>query len=261
MPLTSSNRVLKIATVAASLALVSGCSLLPAPVPMKKIVEVEQSNAKCFVLLLPGAGDHAKTFREQGFIDLLTGSGASLEVVAADATMGYYFKGVAAERIETDVMGPLLAVPHRADQKVWLIGPSMGGFGSLHYAQRVGHIDGVLAIAPYLGDSSIADEVQRAGGLKAWPADKKEPITEKNYQRQLWSWLHRVVTGEEPGPSIYVGWGTGDDLGVAGAVVGRALPEGHVFHAEGPHDWAPWRDVLKQFLKTEEFQKSCAPGN
>ena len=195
MSLSTSIQALKIATVVAGVALTSGCGLLPAPLPMKKIIEVDRSDAKCLVVLLPGAGDHAKTFREQGFIDLLTGSGASLEVVAADATMGYYYRGIAAERIEADVIAPVRSLPRRADQKVWLIGPSMGGFGSMHYAERVGHVDGVLAIAPYLGDASIADEVQRAGGLKAWAGDKNEPITEENFQRQLWSWLHRDTTG------------------------------------------------------------------
>jgi pimeloyl-ACP methyl ester carboxylesterase len=212
--------------------------------------------AKCLVLLLPGAGDSDSTFREQGFIDALAATGASLDVVAANATMGYYFKGIAPARIEADVAAPSRAL---GAQKVWVVGMSMGGFGALSYAQQyTDHVDGVLALAPYLGAASLAKEVQDAGGLSRWSPDPKAPLTEANYQRQLWSWLHRLVIEKEAGPSLYVGYGDDDKLGAQDSVLANALPTGHVFHTPGGHDWAPWLALLKQFLGSAEFRESCA---
>lgn len=230
------------------------CALLSAPIPMAKIVEQHTPQAKCLVLLLPGVGETAAAFRERGFIDALQASGASLDVVAANATLGYYFKGIAATRLEADVAAPARAM---GAQKVWLIGISMGGFGVLHYAQQnVDHVDGVLALAPYLGSASIAKEVQGAGGLAKWTPDPTAPLTEANYQRQLWGWLHRVVTQQEAGPTLFLGYGD-DDLGTEGAVLASALPAGHVLHTPGGHAWAPWLTLLKEFLNTPEFKTSC----
>ena len=239
------------------LLLLGGCRFLPAPLPMAKIVEAQPKSgpAKCLFVLLPGAGDHAAIFREQGFIDLLQGTGWSVDLVAADATMGYYYRGIAAERIELDV-----AAPSRAGQQhIWLVGTSMGGFGTFHYAQQYPeHVDGILAIAPYLGAKSVAEEVSTAGGLAKWTADPKAKLTEDNFQRQLWSYLHRVIVGEEKGPSFYVGYGDADDLGTQDAVLAAALPPDHVFHAPGGHDWPVWRELLKQFLVTPEVKAACA---
>lgn len=239
--------------------LLCSCRFLPAPIPMAKIVEAQQPNtpAKCLFILLPGAGDHAATFREQGFVDQLQGTGWSVDLVAADATMGYYFKGIAAERIEVDVAAP----SRLGQQQVWLIGTSMGGFGTFNYAmQYPDHVNGILAIAPYLGDKGIAQEVSAAGGLVKWAPDAKAmPLTEDNYQRQLWSYLHRVVTGDEQkAPSVYVGWGDADGLGKPDSLLAAALPADHVFHAPGGHDWPVWRNLLKQFLLTPEIKAACA---
>ncbi len=233
------------------------CSCLPASIPMAQTREASPTNAKCLVMLLPGAGDHDSTFREQGFVGDLLASGASVEVIALDATLGYYMRGIAAERIEADV-----AVPARervGDKPVWLIGASMGGFGTMHYASQYGHVDGLLAIAPFLGDVSLADEIKAAGGLKAWPGDPKAQATKDNYQRQMWSWLHRVVTGEEKGPALYLGSGDEDTRGLGGQLFADALPADHVFRSPGGHDWAPWRGVLKQFLATPAFRDQCMP--
>ena len=143
--------------------------------------------ARCLVVLLPGAGDRMGAFADNGFVAAIQASGASVDVLSADATMGYYFRGVVGDRLEQD----LLASARAGHEHVWIVGVSMGGFGSLHYTQQhPEHVDGVIALAPYLGDRKLGEEIVRAGGLARWTPDPPAPLTKKNYQRQLWSWLH-----------------------------------------------------------------------
>ena len=246
----------------------ASCSLAPAPTPMAQIFEAQTSGAqtsgaqagaapaRCLVVLLPGAGDHASAFREEGFVAEIQRSGASVDIVAADATIGYYFRGVAVERIAADVLGPLRG----RYEEVWLMGVSMGGFGSLHYAQQhADEVDAVAVFAPYLGSRRIGAEIRDAGGLARWTPDPPAPITKKNYQRQLWSWLHRVTSGAQRGPTLYVGYGDDDHLAPQNALLAAALPPEHVFHAKGGHDWPVWRALLQQFLQRSQFTTRCAP--
>ena len=239
---------------------VCGCkSFFPAPSPMASVFDPlpAQKPAKCLVVLLPGAGDTAETFRKEGFVEAIQSSGAAADVVAANATLGYYLRGNAAQQIETDVVAPLRT---RGYGQIWVVGISMGGFGSLHYAELFpAHVDGVLALAPFLGDKSLGEEIRNAGGLEKWTPDEAAPVTEENYQRQLWSWLHNTVTGKQKGPAIYLGYGDQDGLGAQDSVLGAALPKDHVFGAPGGHDWPPWRALLQQFLKSPEFQRACTP--
>jgi pimeloyl-ACP methyl ester carboxylesterase len=236
----------------------AACSLAPAPTPMTKTFEGQPgaAPARCLVVLLPGAGDLASTFRKEGFIAGIQRSGASVDIVAADATVGYYYRGVVVERIAADVLGPLRG---RYEQ-VWMMGVSMGGFGSLHYAQQhADEVDAVAVFAPYLGSRRLGEEIRSAGGLARWTPDPPAPITKKNYQRQLWSWLHRVTRGAEKGPTLYVGYGDDDRLAPQDALLAAALPQANVFHAQGGHDWPVWRELLQQFLQRSQFTSRCAP--
>ncbi len=245
----------RLALITLSLA---ACSLAPAPKPMTKTFEGQPgaAPARCLVVLLPGAGDQASTFAEEGFVAALQRSGASVDIIAADATIGYYYRGIVVERLAADVLGPLRG----RHEQVWLMGVSMGGFGALHYAQQhVDEVDAVAVFAPYLGSRRLSAEIRDAGGLAHWTPDPPATITKKNYQRQLWSWLHRVTSGAARGPTLYVGYGDDDRLARQDALLAAALPQAHVFHAQGGHDWPVWRGLLQQFLQRSQFTTRCAP--
>src|SRR4051812_12142364 len=70
--------------------------LPPTPTPMAFVADPlpGTGKAKCLLVLFPGARDRATTFRDEGFIDLIQKSGLSVDVVAADATMGYYLQSI-----------------------------------------------------------------------------------------------------------------------------------------------------------------------
>lgn len=235
--------------------LLLACQLLPAPTPMAHTLARTPgpAPARCLMVLLPGAGDHIRSFSDERFVQAIRDTGASIDIVSAEATMGYYFRGALAERLDHDVLAPA----RDGHEQVWILGISMGGFGALHYAQQ--HpVDGVIALAPWLGDRKLADEIQRSGGLARWTPDAPAPVTKDNYQRQLWSWLHRSTAPGAKAPVIFLGYGDDDRLAAQDSLLAAALPRDHVFHAPGGHDWPTWRTLLHAVLRHPDFTRSCA---
>ncbi len=237
------------------LILSSGCAaFLRAPNPMPAVTaSLAEGDAKCLVVLLPGAGDRATDFEKNGFIAALRSRELSVDVVAADATIGYYAKGELVERLRSDVVLPAKKASH---QQTWVVGMSMGGMGTLLYSRDFSdEVSGVLLLAPFLGNG-VAEEVRDAGGLAKWAAPPKvERVTEGNYQREMWRWLQEITRTSQP--KVYLGWGVDDGLGKQAQVLADALPAGHVFTVPGAHKWAPWRAIFEQFLDASDFARDC----
>jgi pimeloyl-ACP methyl ester carboxylesterase len=235
-----------------------GCvGVFPAPAPMRSIEYPAASQpAKCLFVLLPGMGDRAEAFEQRGFVETLRKSGRSIDIRAADATFGYYTKGVFLERLTADVIAPAKA---RGYREIWLAGPSMGGFGSLFYARaHTADVTGVLAIAPFLGKRTLIEEITQAGGLRKWEAPKRvEEMNEDNFQRELWRWLQAATQDKEAAPLIFTGFGTSDKLKVADSLLAAELPPSRVFLTDGKHEWPAWQRVLQAFLASPDFSSHC----
>ena len=68
------------------LALLSGC--VSAPVPMRSVKDVYVGKAKCLLVLLPGVGDHAERFAQEGFLEAVRARGLSVDIVSAEPSHG-----------------------------------------------------------------------------------------------------------------------------------------------------------------------------
>jgi pimeloyl-ACP methyl ester carboxylesterase len=233
----------------------AGC--MSAPVPMTYVEHPNTTGkAKCLFVFLPGMGDDAKAFADRGFVDALRKRNLSVDMRATDATFGYYMKGTFADRLAADVIGPAKA---KGYEEIWLVGPSMGGFGSLFYARgHVEEITGVLALAPFLGDRDVIEEITAAGGLKNWKAPARPDVVDRdNYQRELWRWLQQATQGREPAPLLFAGYGTEDSLAAADGLLTRELPASRVFLKPGGHTWPVWSQILDSFLDSPDFATHC----
>jgi pimeloyl-ACP methyl ester carboxylesterase len=251
----TSCRLTPLVALAASLL---GCArMLPAPVPMQSLRYPSPTSARCLIVFLPGAGDHADTYEQHGFVQAVRDHGLAADVVAADATIGYYVRGMLLPRLYEDVLAPALA---KGYQHVWLVGISMGGMGTLMTARTFpGMASGVLLLGPFLGDAALAREVAAAGGLRRWePGPVPEQLTEETYQRQVWAYLKdATATGS---PSLYLGWGESDRLGAQAEVLAAALPAGSAHHTPGGHDWPPWTKLFDEVLTTSALASECGQG-
>lgn len=246
--------------VVASAVLAACVGPMAAPEPLRSIEYANPSGpAKCLFVLLPGMGDRAEAFERNGFVDELRAHSLSTDIRAADATFGYYMRGTFLDRLASDVIAPAKS---RGYEEVWIAGPSMGGFGSLFYTHaHTADISGVLAIAPFLGDKDVIEEITAAGGLGKWKAPAPAaPMDRDNYQREMWRWLQAVTQGREAAPPIYLGYGDADKLAPADSLLRAELPPSRVFMTEGRHEWGAWRRVLKSFLDSPEFAGHCRAG-
>jgi len=237
-----------------------GCTnlLFPAPVPMRAVdYPATKAPAKCLVVFLPGMGDEAEDFSKHGLVQEVQRRALSIDVVAANATLGYYSRGIFPERLATDVLAPRTT---RGYQEIWLIGNSMGGFGSLFYSrQHTPDVTGVLALSPYLGDDDLIDEIYAAGGLSKWKAPARvDKMTDDNYQRELWRWLQAVTNGKEPSPKLYLGFGDQDKLRHADELLAAAVPKDHLYRDPGAHEWDSWHRLLTKFLDQGPLASNCS---
>jgi pimeloyl-ACP methyl ester carboxylesterase len=245
-------------TLAALGVLLSAC--FRAPVPMEKIdYPASAPPARCLVVMMPGAGSNDGDFEKEGFLKVVQDSGLSIDVIAANATLGYYFNNTMVPRLHDDIVVP--ATTGKQYEKKWIMGMSMGGFGTLFYSLQHPHdFDGMYALAPWLGSNSLIEEIRNAGGLKKWQAPAPETPTNDNYQRQLWRFLQAVSNDPSQGPDVYVGWGDQDSLGPADQLFADALPQDHVGHQPGAHQWPVWNALLAKWLKDGPLARDCAKG-
>jgi len=228
----------------------------PSPVPVRSHRSQGAESTPPLLVLLPGIADTAEDYERYGFTEAIQRRRIPLDLALVDAHYGYYAKRSVLDRIREDVIVPARASGYR---RIWLGGISMGGFGALLYASRFpGEVDGVLALAPYLGGASLIDEIANAGGLRRWnPTD----VGGHEHERSVWSWLrHEGERNEDP--PILLGYGEADRFAAAHRLLSEVLPPNRVLTTPGKHRWPVWRRLWDSWLVHDAFQQSLVgrPG-
>ncbi|MEJ8851682.1 alpha/beta hydrolase [Variovorax rhizosphaerae] len=220
------------------------------------------SRADTLLVFLPGAFLKPEEFERQGFVDAVRQHRVEADVLIVDANVSYYYDQTFIERLQSGVIQPNRKKGYKS---IWLIGISIGGFGALiHELASPGSVDGIVAIAPYLGRRPLGAEIARAGGLRAWRA-LEGPPSDSEADRLLWPWLQQYAfpTPSRRLPPLYLGFGRSDRFAGNHKVLAEVLPEGHVFTTEGGHDWPQWaqlwRDIV-QVLPLPALRPVPAPG-
>lgn len=240
----------------------SGCAhLRDAPVPMV----VRSIPARCtapvdtLVVLLPGAFDRPEDFIAEGFVDALKARGIAADVALVDATIPYYRTQQIVPRLEADVIGPARA---RGIRHIWLAGISLGGLGSLIYANEGReHVDGLLLMAPYLGERATVAEVAASGSLASWAPPGRIP--DDDLDRRIWQVAKKLtVQRDATSPQVFLGFGVDDRFVAAHRLLAGAMAANdaadHVFTAPGGHDWPAWRAVWAAMLDAAPLPRDRA---
>src|SRR5204863_869685 len=113
------------------------------------------------------------------------------------------------ERLHEDVIAPARASGHRS---IWLVGISLGGFGALLYAmENTKDVQGLMLLAPYLGERALIAEIAAAGALRSWQPDE---VATGDHARRLWSWLKHVyaTSSDTLAPRVYLVYGNGESF-------------------------------------------------
>ncbi|MBI5017739.1 MAG: alpha/beta hydrolase [Deltaproteobacteria bacterium] len=223
------------------------CGCLPrATVPLRT-VSFPAAAARApgaLVVFLPGRGSEAESFEREGFVAAARDAGATADLMAVDAHLGYYSRGVLAERLHEDVIAPARAAGYEA---IWLVGISMGGTGALWYdVAYPGDVARVVVLAPYLGEPDLVWEIAAAGGVRPW---NPGPVPEGDHFRRLWTLFKAYESSERTRGRLFLGYGRGDRFAPADDLLARLLPPDQVFTAEGDHDWETWRGLWRSILR------------
>ena len=198
--------------------------------------------APILFVMLPGVGSLPHEFVDEGFVAALRSRQVAADVVLVDSHLGYFNERSIFTRLHDDVIGPARAQGYR---HIWLLGISLGGFGAIGYALRHGaDIDGVVALAPYLGPRRLMLEISQAGGPRAWRRTQP-PRGRDEVDREIWDWLAGPQTGTPP---VYLGYGRDDRFADAQRVAASLLPPARVATVPGGHDWPAWRPLWQQWL-------------
>jgi len=159
----------------------SGCLRLRAPVTPMTALDISPAgapSAPCLIVFLPGRRDSPSAYRRHHFAEMAAAAGVSARFLEADAHLGYYQARTASTRLEQDIVAPARAA---GAKKIWIVGISMGGLGGLLMAREHPDLQGVVALAPFLGDTEPG-LVAKAGGLAAWTPGPPRPVAD--YERE-----------------------------------------------------------------------------
>lgn len=234
-------------------------------------IETHLDRAECtpgadtLVVMLPGAYSESSEFLTEGFVPALRERRIAADVLRVEAHLGYYNRRSIVDRLEADVFEPARR-PGSGYRAVWVVGISIGGFGALlHEAQHPGRVDGIVLIAPYLGQRLLSTDISVAGGLARWnPPIGGTPLEQA--ESGIWRWLQTqaqvappVATGQPPRVPIYLGYGLDDRFAFSHRLLADALPAQRVFTTPGGHDWPEWRRLWGQALDVLPLPV-CAPG-
>jgi pimeloyl-ACP methyl ester carboxylesterase len=225
--------------------LLPGCTWLhPAPVPLRTIdFGISDRHYNTLLVLLPGRYDGPERFAAEGFIAEVRRRKLPVELMGVDAGLGYYYQRSLVERLHQDVIAP---ARQRGFQRVWLAGISLGGWGALWYDRsRPGEVDGVILLAPYLGEESFVAQVSSAGGARTWQPD---PGRDRDYQQELWQFVQGYGDPRATAGRVFLGYGQADAFAPANALLAELLPTEQVVTVEGGHDWATWSQLWQRLL-------------
>ena len=184
-----------------------------------------------------------KCFEAQGFVEAVRARGLPYDMVAPNAHFGYYMDRTLHERLRADIIGPARA---RGYTRIWLVGVSMGGLGSiLHLQKHPEDVSGILALGPFLGYDAILDEISAAGGVAQWQPGPFDP--QKDWQRAMWQWLKQL--GEQPAAApVFLGFGTRDAYARGHKLMAAILPPERALIVDGGHRFKTFRRIWEMFL-------------
>ena len=237
--------------------LILGCILLQACTffrstegPMTQLNDFFQCDVrpKTLLVMLPGAYDTPQDYIDQNFVKEIRNRNIFTDIKIVDAHIGYYTNEQIVKRLEEEVVAPAKS---KGYEKIWFIGISLGGYGSLLYSMKnPTAIEGMFLMAPYMGVKEVHMDVQSQGGLENWVN-----MNEITADVSLWHWLKGYAQRSSEMPNLLIGFGDGDRFAQPNSLLTAVLPKARGMIVPGGHDWKTWHQLWTQFLDTSSFPR------
>ncbi|MEJ7745378.1 MAG: alpha/beta fold hydrolase [Luteimonas sp.] len=241
-------RVLSWSWLLLSLGMLLGC--FPKGDPSKPIpttLLAAPQKAQRLVVVLPGRGDSVDGLARSGIADAVQSAWPDADVILTGLALGYYMQGQAERRLHDEVIVP---ARKRGYAEVWLVGASMGGMGALMYDRaHPDEVDGIVLLAPYLGEKPLLQDIAAAGGIAAWkPGPAPAAVKADNFQYELWRHLQTWARDPERAKNVWLAYGNADRLRDAMPLLTPLLRPEQVLVRDGGHAWSVWSPATKDIL-------------
>lgn len=224
------------------------------PVPTALLPAHEGSHR--LVVVLPGRRDRLESLRRSGVGEAIQRVWPDADVLFAELSLPHYLDRSATRRLHDEVLMP---ARRRAYTEIWLVGASLGGMGAILYDRDYpGQVDGMVLLAPYLGERAIHDEIRAAGGVANWVPGANRDDAEDAWQRDLWRHLKTWSREPERTRDVWLAYGEGDYLRDSQPLLSPLLREGHVHVAPGKHAWSTWTPMTEDVMRRIAAARAAA---
>jgi hypothetical protein len=228
--------------------ILSGCFRIGEPSkPIPTFLVNAPTEPRRLVVVLPGRADDLIDLQKSGIAQAVQSAWPDADVILTGLAVGYYVQGGVEERLHSEV---IMSARRRGYAQVWLVGASLGGTGAVMYDRAYPNdVDGMLLLAPYLGNTLLLSRIAAAGGVSTWqPPPRVEAITAANFQQELWRHLQTWSRRPDAVRNVWLAYGKKDRLREAMPLLAPLLPPGNVLLREGGHDWSVWSPVTREVL-------------
>ena len=194
-----------------------------------------ESNTR-LVVLLHGLGGDAQNFKRYGTVEQLRACRPDANIYGANSHFGYYRERIIGERLHNDIIAPARA---EGIDEVWLMGVSLGGFGSIVYnLQHPGEIAGIVMMAPFLGewDELVAYLDDPQGYRQSGDADFAA----------IWEELETMAQQHY---RLVLAYGEEDEFNRQHRWLAGLLDSQQVVSGPGNHRWTVWRNLWPEALR------------
>ena len=254
-------RALAVALVLLALAMLGACRVrgdVARPIP--QVLHPAPQAAERLVVVLPGRGDDIAGLERAGIVQAVQSAWPDADVVLTGLAMDYYLQGRAPQRLHDEVVAPARA--RGRYRQAWLVGASLGGMGSVLYERAFpGEMDGIVLLAPYMGDARVLDGIAAGGGIARWDAGPRPAqVDAGNFQRELWRQVQDWSRDPRAARRVWLAWGDRDSLAPAARLIAPALPPGHALERNGAHAWTLWTPALAEILRAADGARRDPAG-
>ena len=230
------------------IAVLSGCFRMGDPSkPIPTFLVSAPNRAERLVVVLPGRGDDLIDLQKSGIVQAVQSAWPDADVLLTGLALGFYLEGRAEQRLHDEV---ILPARRRGYSQVWLVGASLGGMGAVMYDRAYPNdVNGMVLLAPYLGDKPVLSQIAAAGGISAWqPPAEPERITAENFQEELWRHLQTWSRRPAAARNVWLAYGKDDRMRAAIGLLAPLLPPDHLLLREGGHEWSVWSPATYDVL-------------
>lgn len=225
------------------------------PIPTTFVAAPQK--AQRLVVVLPGRGDDVDGLARSGIAQAVQSAWPDADVILTGLALGYYMQGQAERRLHDEVIAP---ARERGYTQVWLAGASLGGMGALMYDRaHPNDVDGIVLLAPYLGEKPLLQEIAAAGGINQWkPRPAPAAVNADNFQYELWRHLQTWSRNPDKAKNVWLAYGNRDRLREAMPLLTPLLRPEQVLVRQGGHAWSVWSPATKDILMRAETAKKTA---